>query len=136
MSSLRQKLQAKFKGFGSKPPGWTSGDLGLASNNPSAVVREVGIGGFSSTGEDWLDDIYQVLRTAFRSKILYGLYGEPIKKGNNEIQFSMASDIASVYAPSRRIILAILASAESQGLISMPQNLKVETSGNVVRVRW
>lgn len=136
MGSLRQTFQAKFKGFGSKPPGWVSSDLGLASDNPGAVLRETGLSGFRSGATDWLDDIYQVLRTAFRSKILYGLYGEPIKKGNNEIQFTMASDIAAAYAPSRRIILAILASAESQGLISMPQNLKVETSGNVVRVRW
>lgn len=139
--TLRQKFQAKFRGFGASPPSWTNrGDdgrgLGRADNDPTYIASGLGFAGYVSTGEDWLDDIYQILRIAFRSRVLYGLYGEPIKKGNNTIQFMMAPDVQQAYAPSRRMILSTLWAAEQLGLIAMPQKLKVSTSGNVVTISW
>jgi len=137
MSQLRDKFQAKFKNrYGSSPPSWTGEGLGTADANPSYIARGLGIDRYRSSGEDWLDDVYQILNLALRSQILNGLYSNLRKVGNNEIQLLMANDVAAVYAPSRRMILSTLWAAEKLGLIAMPQKLKVETSGNVVRVYW
>lgn len=128
MSEIRKKLESKVKGFGSAPPNWTSSGLGKADRKPSEMLRDLGVGSFSGKGEDWLQDIYDLLRIVVKSRILQPLYSEPVPyRSQNGIGLTASQDLYSFsVAVMLRMIKSVLWAAEQAGIIAMPSRLVVD----------
>jgi hypothetical protein len=128
MSEIRKKLESKVKGFGSTPPNWTSSGLGKADRRPSEMLRDLGVGSFRGKGEDWLQDIYDLLRIVVKSRILQSLYSEPIPyRAQAGIGLTASQDLYSFSVPVMlRMIKSVLWAAEQVGIIAMPSRLAVD----------
>ena len=132
MSSLRQKAIAQK--LGSEPPSWTRSGLGKADRQPFELLRGVGAERFQGKGDDWIQDIYDLLRLATSSGILRGLYYEPVPyRSRGGVALRAAPDLYGYSgAVMLRMIKSILWAAEQQGKIAMPTRLKVTpTSDNM-----
>lgn len=136
MSSLRQK--AKTKGLGSTPPSWVYSGLGRADNDPDYILGGLGLLGFQGRGDDWMQDIHDLLLKAVRSRILDGLFSEPtIFRDRNMVAINGASDLYGYSSTTMmRMIRSILWAAEQRGKIAMPSKLKTATAsgGSVVTI--
>lgn len=131
MSALRQK--AISKGLGYEPPSWTRSGLGTADRNPGEIISGLGLSRFQGSGDDWLQDIYNLLRTAQRSSFLMNVFYEPqVYRDRQAITIRGTSDLHNFSSTAMmRMIRAILWAAEQQGRIAMPSKLKTFTiSGN------
>jgi hypothetical protein len=130
MSSLREK--AKEAGLGSGPPPWGDKGLGRADTDPAGLVRGLGISGFTGTGNDWITDVYNVLRIATRSSYLNGLYSDPVPyRSQNVVTIGSAPDLYE-FSPRvmRRMIMSTLWAADKMGRIALPSRLKVDTTND------
>lgn len=139
--SLREKLQTKYRRFGDRPPGWAQGDLGRASTAPGSLLSGLGVSNFRGGGEDGLHDIYLLIERAVRSSILTGMYSTPVKRERSgEIELNAASDLYTFGrgAVMLRFIKAILAAADSTGIVALPSQLSVEpnVSRTGVIISW
>jgi len=137
MSAIRKKLQGKHKNFGDSPPGWS--DLGLAESDPERIMSGLGLSRFSGGGEDWLQDIFDLLRNAVRpGSPLSGLYSEPVKYAKkNGISIGASSDLMKYSVPvTIRMIKSTLWAAESTGRIAMPSRLKIDAMANGLWISW
>ena len=137
MSAIRKKLQGKHKNFGDSPPGWS--DLGLAESDPERIMSGLGLSRFSGGGEDWLQDIFDLLRNAVRPPSpLSGLYSEPVKYAKkNGISIGASSDLMKYSgAVTIRMIKSTLWAAESTGRIAMPSRLKIDAMANGLWISW
>jgi hypothetical protein len=136
MSAIRRKLQGKYKGFGDAPPGWN--DLGLVERDPEQIINGLDLSRFMGGGEDWLQDIYDVIRIAAKSEVLRGIFGEPQKYvSRNGISISVSSDLMD-YSPAVaiRMIKSTLWAAEKTDRIALPTRLKVDALSNGLWIHW
>jgi hypothetical protein len=140
MTKIREKMIAKYKGFGGSPPDWTRSRLGRADNAPIEITGGLDLAGFQGKGEDWLQDIYDLLRIATRSRILHGMYSDPVPyRDRNGIAIGAAEDVYGYSIPVMlRMIKSTLWAAEQQGMIAMPSRLRVDVypNGKGVWVNW
>lgn len=131
MNALRQK--AISKGLGSGPPSWVRSGLGKADRDPNGLLSGLGLSRFQGAGDDWMQDIYNLLRTAQRSSILVNVFYEPqIYRSQQAITIRGTSDLSSFSSTAMmRMIRSILWAAEQQGKIAMPSRLQTFTiAGN------
>jgi hypothetical protein len=132
MSSLRQK--AITQNLGSEPPSWTRSGLGRADRQPFELLRGLGADRFQGKGDDWVQDIFELLRISINSSYLRGLYYDPVPyRSRGGIALRASPDLYSYSgAVMLRMIKSILWAAEQQGKIAMPTRLKVvATSDNM-----
>ena len=132
MSSLRQK--AITQSLGSEPPSWTRSGLGKADRQPFELLRGLGADRFQGKGDDWVQDIFELLRISINSSYLRGLYYDPVPyRSRGGIALRASPDLYSYSgAVMLRMIKSILWAAEQQGKIAMPTRLKVvATSDNM-----
>ncbi len=139
MTPIRRKYYDKLgRSFGSNPPSWaTGGGLGTADSNPDFICRGLGLGGFNGSGEDWVQDIANALRLAVRSRVLYGMYSEPIiAYDRKRIKLNARSDVAGFGggAVAMRMLKSTLWAAEQQGRLAMPSALKFRISGALIEI--
>lgn len=136
MSEIRKRLQGKHKNFGDSPPGWS--DLGLAESDPEKIMSGLGLSRFRGGGEDWLQDIFDLLRSAVKSPPLSGLYSEPVKYApKNGISIGASSDLMKYSgAVTIRMIKSTLWAAETTGRIAMPSRLKIDAMANGLWISW
>lgn len=138
MTPIRQKLVGKLgRSFGDKPPSWTSGrDLGRADDDPAFICNGLNLKAFQGAGDDWVQDIVNMLSYAVRSRPLAGLYSSPVPtRDRTKIRINARSDVISFSAAvAIRMIKSTLWAAEQQGKIAMPSRLRVGLSGNTVEI--
>jgi hypothetical protein len=138
MTRIRQKLLGKLgRSFGDKPPSWTSKrDLGRADDDPAFICKGLNLGAFQGAGEDWVQDIVNMLTYAVRSRPLSGLYSAPVPtRDRMKIRINARSDVISFSgAVAIRMIKSTLWAAEQQGKIAMPSKLRVGLSGSTVEI--
>lgn len=139
--TIRQKLKKVYPKFGDQPPWWTRGkNLGIAERDPSKIMSGLGLNDFMGGGSDWLTDIHNLMARAVRSKIMSGLYGEPIiNRSRGSISITASSAIYS-YSPAimQKMIMAVLLAAEKTGRIAMPEKMTVKIGGDErsVWIEW
>jgi len=128
MNDLRQK--AKAAGLGDSPPRWGSDRLGRADSDPAGLMSGLGLSSFKGTGSDWITDVYNVLRIAFRSSYLNGIYSEPVPyRTRNGISVGASAELYQFSeAVMMRMIKSILWAAEKTGRVALPSRLRVELS--------
>lgn len=141
MSALREKLKKVHRDFGDRPPRLVTGDLGVASRDPDKLMQDLGLSGFSASGNDGLQDIHLLLDAAVNSSTLSGLFGRPIKsERSGSVTVPTSGDIMSYGsgALASRFIRAVLAAAENTGKIALPTGLSyaVATDNRYVMVYW
>lgn len=132
MSSLRQKAIAQR--LGSEPPSWTRSGLGKADRQPFELLRGLGADRFQGKGDDWVQDVFELLRISISSSYLRGLYNEPVPyRSRGGIALRASPDLYNYSgAVMLRMIKSILWAAEQQGKIAMPTRLNVvATSDNM-----
>lgn len=132
MNSLRQKAIAQR--LGSEPPSWTRSGLGKADRQPFELLRGLGADRFQGKGDEWVQDIFELLRISISSSYLRGLYNEPVPyRSRGGIALRASPDLYSYSgAVMLRMIKSILWAAEQQGKIAMPTRLNVvATSDNM-----
>lgn len=139
MPSLREKAAAA--GLGSSSPSWQGKGLGRADRSPESVVSGLGLSRFVGRGDDWMQDVHDLLMTAQRSVYLRDLYSEPrIFRNQGVVMINAASDLYG-YSPAvmRRMIMSSLWAAELTGRIALPTRVSVDVSpdqrGVVISVR-
>lgn len=135
MNALRQK--AISKGLGSGPPPWVRSGLGRADRDPTGILRGLNLAGYQGRGDDWLQDVYDLLRIAQRSSILSNVFYEPqIFRGQQAVTIRGTSDLHGFSSTAMmRMIRSILWAAEQQGKIAMPSSLKTFTISNNTAVQ-
>ena len=124
-SALRKKYTAKYPQFSSAPSWTTSNDLGKASSQTAGtLLGNLGIGGFSAPGNDYVQDILKFLTAATQqTDILKGLFTEVIQRGSGSIEVYAAADMygsSSGGAIMCKFIKALLADAENSSKIAIP----------------
>jgi hypothetical protein len=139
MTPIRQKLLGKLgRSFGDKPPSWTTKrDLGRAESDPAFICNGLNLKSFQGGGDDWVQDIVNMLSYAVRSKPLAGLYSDPVPSNDRtKIRINARADVISfgTGAVAIRMIKSTLWAAEQRGKIAMPNNLRVGLSGNTVEI--
>ena len=139
MTPIRQKLLGKLgRSFGDKPPSWTTKrDLGRAETDPGFICTGLNLRSFQGAGDDWVQDIVNMLLYAVRSRPLAGLYSEPVpSRDRTKIRINARNDVISFGsgAVAIRMIKSTLWAAEQQGKIAMPSKLRVGLSGNTVEI--
>lgn len=130
MPTLRDK--AKAAGLGSSGPNWERVGLGRADRSPESIISGLGLTRFMGRGDDWMQDVYDVLVIAQRSVYLRELYSEPrILRKSGMIMMSAASDVYG-YSPAvmRRMIMSTLWAAELTGRVALPSNLRVDITSD------
>jgi hypothetical protein len=126
MPSLREKAAAA--GFGTRSPSWQGAGLGRADRSPESIVSGLGLSRFMGRGDDWMQDVHNLLVTAQRSVYLRDLYSEPrIFRQQGVVMINAASDLYG-YSPAvmRRMIMSSLWAAELTGRIALPTRVSVD----------
>lgn len=126
MPSLRDKASAA--GLGNRRPSWEGKGLGRADRSPESIMSGLGLSRFMGSGDDWIQDVYNVLLISQRSVYLRDLYSEPrIFRKQGVIALNASSDLYG-YSPAvmRRMIMSTLWAAELTGRVALPSNLKVD----------
>jgi hypothetical protein len=126
--NIRDKLQSKYRGFGTSPPSWTNSGLGRADTDPDGLLNGLGLTGFRGKGDDALHDIFTILQRAISSSVLKGLYtGITKKERSGAIVLEAAADLHRFGngAVMLRFPKSILAAADALGWIAIPSGLSV-----------
>lgn len=130
-TSIRTRLQASV---GNNPPSWVNnGNLGYASTNPSYIIDQLGLSSFNSSSNSYFQVIYDYLVRVERSQVLNGLFGSPLRRGNNKIEIVMSKDMHTSSASGAtmiKFVLAVLAAGDKTGRIALPLKTSVEKSFN------
>lgn len=126
MATLRDK--AKAAGLGASGPSWGNVGLGRADRSPESIVSGLGLTRFMGRGDDWIQDVYDVLKIAQRSIYLRELYSDPlVLRKSGTIMMNAASDLYG-YSPAvmRRMIMSTLWAVELTGRVALPAKLRVD----------
>jgi len=127
-TAIRTRLQASV---GNNPPSWVnSGNLGYASTNPSYIIDQLGLSSFNSISNSYFQVIYDYLVRVEQSQVLNGLFGSPLRRGNNKIEIVMSKDMHTSGATMIKFVFAVLAAGDKTGKIALPLKTSVDKSFN------
>jgi len=133
-TAIRTKFQSKI---GLNPPGWINDlNLGVAYTNPSSIINALNLSNASSSNS-YFQVIFDYLQNVSISRVLGGLFGPPIRRGDNTIEIVMSKDMYSSStngAIMLKFVRAVLAAGDREGKIALPQNTSVGRSDDFKRV--
>jgi len=125
-TAIRAKFQSKI---GLNPPGWINDiNLGVAYTNPSSIINALNLNKVSSSNS-YFQVIFEYLQNVSISRVLGGLFGPPIRRGDNMIEIVMSKDMYSSSANGAimlKFVRAVLAAGDREGKIALPQNTSVD----------
>jgi len=129
-TAIRTKFQSKV---GLNPPGWINDiNLGVAYTNPSSIINALNLSRVSSSNS-YFQVIFDYLQNVSISRVLGGLFGPPIRRGDNMIEIVMSKDMYSSSANGAimlKFVRAVLAAGDREGKIALPLKTSVDKSFN------
>jgi len=129
-TAIRTKFQSKI---GLNPPGWINDiNLGVAYTNPSSIINALNLSRVSSSNS-YFQVIFDYLQNVSISRVLGGLFGPPIRRGDNMIEIVMSKDMYSASANGAimlKFVRAVLAAGDREGKIALPLKTSVDKSFN------